>query len=341
MSETLPSPHQSGKRRRIFFTEEQRDRLLLAYVTDPYPSQSKIEGLANELGVGVKTVVNWFHNHRMRSKQQSQHSSSPLSVRDSSVVAQFSDWQVDDDSSSPPSNVSSSSDANILQLPVSSQLSATHIDARQWAFSNFEQNSQGPPDFMTALELCVKRRSGDDLADNTWKAAQSSAARLRHRQSVNKRKRSRPQWVCEGRQLDRSQLDDDQLSNDEEHMEIDMANALGDKMHADKKLKNGHQTVASVGNDTYSDEFITDYKCGKDNKNLHAENDHYTEVNHSNEDAIDMRRTVKSESIEICPEKLGSLENGNHTAKASYFATSIRCRLDEGNKLSETNNNCH
>jgi len=58
------------KRPRVFFTEEQKDKLRLAYNQDPYPNQGTIESLANELNVGVKTVINWFHNHRMRAKQQ-------------------------------------------------------------------------------------------------------------------------------------------------------------------------------------------------------------------------------------------------------------------------------
>ncbi|GAB1599610.1 homeobox protein cut-like 1, partial [Argonauta hians] len=62
------------KRPRIFFTEEQKEILRQAYAQDPYPNQNTIEVLASELGVGVKTVINWFHNHRMRAKQQ-QHPS--------------------------------------------------------------------------------------------------------------------------------------------------------------------------------------------------------------------------------------------------------------------------
>ncbi|GFO29668.1 homeobox protein cut-like 1 [Plakobranchus ocellatus] len=63
------SPSQP-KRPRVFFTEDQKDSLRRAYAQDPYPNQSTIEALARSLGVGVKTVINWFHNHRMRAKQQ-------------------------------------------------------------------------------------------------------------------------------------------------------------------------------------------------------------------------------------------------------------------------------
>ena len=58
------------KKARVFFTEEQRDVLRVAYAADPYPSPSRIEELANQIGVGTKTIVNWFHNHYMQAKQQ-------------------------------------------------------------------------------------------------------------------------------------------------------------------------------------------------------------------------------------------------------------------------------
>ena len=60
----------SQKKPRLFFTEEQKMSLRRAYIADPYPNQAAIERLAADIGVGVKTVVNWFHNHRMRAKQQ-------------------------------------------------------------------------------------------------------------------------------------------------------------------------------------------------------------------------------------------------------------------------------
>lgn len=63
------------KKPRLFFTEEQKVALRQAYAADPYPNQAAIERLAADVGVGVKTVVNWFHNHRMRAKQQTNLSS--------------------------------------------------------------------------------------------------------------------------------------------------------------------------------------------------------------------------------------------------------------------------
>ncbi|ESO12689.1 hypothetical protein HELRODRAFT_127971, partial [Helobdella robusta] len=58
------------KKTRIFFSEEQKHSLRQAYAADPYPSQATLDELAAGLGVATKTVVNWFHNYRMRAKQQ-------------------------------------------------------------------------------------------------------------------------------------------------------------------------------------------------------------------------------------------------------------------------------
>jgi len=62
----------SQKKPRVFFTEHQKASLREAFQRDSYPNQATLERLASELGVGTKTVVNWFHNHRMRAKQQQQ-----------------------------------------------------------------------------------------------------------------------------------------------------------------------------------------------------------------------------------------------------------------------------
>ena len=62
---------QRKKQARVSFTAEQKEALRRAYETDPYPTQPSIDRLATELGIGPRTVINWFHNHRMRyAKQQ-------------------------------------------------------------------------------------------------------------------------------------------------------------------------------------------------------------------------------------------------------------------------------
>lgn len=61
----------SAKKPRILFSEEQKEALRLAFSMDPYPSTATIEFLASELALSVRTITNWFHNHRMRLKQVS------------------------------------------------------------------------------------------------------------------------------------------------------------------------------------------------------------------------------------------------------------------------------
>lgn len=62
-----------NKKQRVLFTEEQKEALRLAFALDPYPNVQTIEFLANELALSTRTITNWFHNHRMRLKQQVPH----------------------------------------------------------------------------------------------------------------------------------------------------------------------------------------------------------------------------------------------------------------------------
>lgn len=62
-----------NKKQRVLFSEEQKEALRLAFALDPYPNVGTIEFLATELGLSTRTITNWFHNHRMRLKQQVPH----------------------------------------------------------------------------------------------------------------------------------------------------------------------------------------------------------------------------------------------------------------------------
>jgi len=70
LSDSQQQSTPTQKKPRVFFTEHQKAALREAFQRDSYPNQTSLERLASELGVGTKTVVNWFHNHRMRAKQQ-------------------------------------------------------------------------------------------------------------------------------------------------------------------------------------------------------------------------------------------------------------------------------
>ena len=54
----------AAKKPRATISEEQREALNIAFFLDPYPSTSAMEYLSSELGLEVKSITNWFHNHR-------------------------------------------------------------------------------------------------------------------------------------------------------------------------------------------------------------------------------------------------------------------------------------
>lgn len=68
----------ASKKQRVLFSPEQKEALKIAFTLDPYPNVQTIEFLANELELSTRTVTNWFHNHRMRSKQQVLHGGQPI-----------------------------------------------------------------------------------------------------------------------------------------------------------------------------------------------------------------------------------------------------------------------
>jgi homeobox protein cut-like len=86
-SQTAPP----NKKQRVLFSEEQKEALRLAFALDPYPNVQTIEFLANELNLSTRTITNWFHNHRMRLKQQVPHGqpSEPIPSRENQSGAPF------------------------------------------------------------------------------------------------------------------------------------------------------------------------------------------------------------------------------------------------------------
>ena len=80
-----------SKKQRVLFSEEQKEALRLAFALDPYPNVQTIEFLANELNLSTRTITNWFHNHRMRLKQQVPHGqpTEPIPSRENQSGAPF------------------------------------------------------------------------------------------------------------------------------------------------------------------------------------------------------------------------------------------------------------
>ncbi|CAD5120722.1 DgyrCDS9286 [Dimorphilus gyrociliatus] len=166
------SSSDNQKRPRVFFTEQQKETLRNAYASDPYPSQNVIENLANQLNVGQKTIVNWFHNHRMRAKQQQHSVSSPASSVSSSARTAAVD---SDDAPSPASTASSS--AGALTRPLN--------DAAQWLF----------PDFMPVkAEKAEEEEEIDEESSNMNVTVTKS----------NKRKAAKPKRVYERAEPERN-----------------------------------------------------------------------------------------------------------------------------------------
>lgn len=180
-----------AKKPRVFFNEDQKDVLRNAYQHDPYPSQGTIEGLAGQLNVPPKTVINWFHNHRMRTKQQP-------GVTPTSEIDQI---KMDDmDSRSDTSDVSEQ-DLNHYMNPQTREMS-------QWMFPSFEpvlnRGSSAHSDADAApLNMKTEPLSDNDSISNVPSPIQQNI----RRSSSHKRKCARPQWVYQGIQLDRSRAD--------------------------------------------------------------------------------------------------------------------------------------
>ncbi|XP_041349035.1 homeobox protein cut-like 1 isoform X3 [Gigantopelta aegis] len=225
------SPGGHAKRPRVFFTEEQKDALRVAYSEDPYPSQSTIEALAGDLSVGVKTVINWFHNHRMRAKQQHHTGANPDEL--SSVKSE----PMDD--SSNQSDGSSGSGEPVEHFRGSFQNNET----RQWMFPQFEpvqrskhdgsegENSQhsdseenpgggglgGKKEQELLCDAGISDNEDEVDSGSMPKSLESEKTDSSNSENnvpcsmpapppsgVNKRKRSNPQRVYEGAQLDKT-----------------------------------------------------------------------------------------------------------------------------------------
>ncbi|GMR39955.1 hypothetical protein PMAYCL1PPCAC_10150, partial [Pristionchus mayeri] len=52
---------------RTVITDQQKEALKFVFAHEQHPSLTTIEQLAEKLNMSVKTVQNWFHNHRTRA----------------------------------------------------------------------------------------------------------------------------------------------------------------------------------------------------------------------------------------------------------------------------------
>ncbi|XP_050409044.1 homeobox protein cut-like 1 isoform X2 [Patella vulgata] len=226
------SPSQP-KRPRVFFNEDQKDVLRLAYTQDPYPNQSTIEALATDLGVGVKTVINWFHNHRMRAKQQHHAGGTNATQQNGNADAIKSEPH---DESSNQSEGSSLSGENARHLSGGSNSSRGfgRKETQQWMFPQFEpvkhsrhkhssgededggsenddinMHSYNDDDGGSDIDAEAEDEIDGDKPKCFWENHESNTDYKSNptpqSASVNKRKRSNPQRVFEGTQLDKTE----------------------------------------------------------------------------------------------------------------------------------------
>lgn len=300
------------KRPRVFFTEEQKDKLRLAYNHDPYPNQGTIESLAAELNVGVKTVINWFHNHRMRAKQQ-QH------------IGNLQGGQSFSDSNSNNPNIKSEpNDDNSMHSDISSMSDDTsqfsssfhgNESGNQWLFPQFEPavmqklakeramvngNMAEDDDEGQASEKDVEMKDNkndeedddapvfNDIDDNSNDGEQNlfqNEVSQNVSPGVNRRKRSNPKYVSEGRELDKTknvyggslksclskdegvEMDDD-LEKENEFGNIDLNLKAQNGQHLNKINKLQKAIDSAV--DDWGDEYDNVPSIEKLQKNLHG-----------------------------------------------------------------------
>jgi len=196
----------ANKKPRVFFTDDQKTALREAYSKDSYPNQQTLDKLANELGVSTKTVVNWFHNHRMRAKQHQQHHQQQQQLQ------QQQQQQSSDDVSSPQSGAecqtivkSVNGQSDDVDRPTSSDdedeedLASLSDETSDDAKIDVTQYCLSQRDVTTPTVNCDDNDNVDITSDYVAVAKQQIWANNRRRKSA------RPQWHYEGTVLDRSQ----------------------------------------------------------------------------------------------------------------------------------------
>ena len=226
------SCHIPQKKARVFFTEDQREHLRKAYNQDPYPNQTRIEQLGRELGVTSKTIINWFHNHRMRSKPRinsptSSSSSGPTPTGDYHVRAESVHEELSNQSTAASSDAGQETNAGGSVRPGMSQ----------WMFPQFEpvslrrdslnssdreslvsgksspgiSNVKNCPDVNDEVtqqnaegEDRSKGGSGETVPETKSSTGESDGGnQLKEKASVSRRKSACPQRAYEGVHLDR------------------------------------------------------------------------------------------------------------------------------------------
>lgn len=158
-----------------------------AFRNDAYPSATGIETLANKMDLSAKTVINWFHNHRMRSKQQNR-----------------------DDNGKVVNGV------YIKQEPDSNSLDGTQFSSQN-SYTTDSHNSSPNPSVPVASPDSTNNPIASPVLDGSQVSQQQcTSTPLSNGNMGRKRKNANPQYVSAGAVLDKhnSSEEDDGLEID-------------------------------------------------------------------------------------------------------------------------------
>ena len=199
----------------MFFTEEQKKSLKQAYATDPYPNQNTLEELSCNLGVATKTIINWFHNYRMRAKQQNNiqgqlnsfncQNSTTSSEDKSDLFNYFSDDEKEN---------------------ADSEITVDDNDSPDTLFPKSNDFMQGRSSKGEFVDESIKQELTDDVLHS-----KISQVMCRN-QMLNRRKSNKPQWLFEGTQLDKCSPG---RQNKEENMDEKEDKICGDVVMTESK----------------------------------------------------------------------------------------------------------
>ncbi|XP_013416515.1 homeobox protein cut-like 1 isoform X2 [Lingula anatina] len=226
----------SGKKPRVFFSDEQKEALKVAYAQDPYPNQNTIEFLAQELNVHSKTIINWFHNHRMRAKQQRPPSRNTPQLSYQHVKTELTDEA---------SNLSDASNNSNSQIQYNNNSSR---ETSQWLFPAFEpvgasDNCRTPNSEANSDDVGSVSEQGDVALEQGNNRPRREASPNENSQtarpSVNKRKSSNPQRAYQGVQLDKT-VDKQVESDKDKVVELD-ATDESEQMSNDIQERNNNK----------------------------------------------------------------------------------------------------
>ena len=245
---------EGSKKPRVYFTEDQKEILRATYNEHPYPTPEVVERLSRTLAVGNKTISNWFHNHRMRAKL---NPAAPLAPGARSagkrpvdgpasgvVMTSFDDGSSFSDRSASPGDVVTSR----CRSP-SAEVNAP----AQWLFPSFDSMASRVNDVTTPED--ERSCEAEDLSVRST----SSASNVTSSKSSSRRKSSKPQWVFEGTQLDKSRApasESAQEAGESDALKMETGvknNNQGETSDVDSPTSGGEDDVSrTVGSDVAS-----------------------------------------------------------------------------------------